>query len=168
MEHKHIFSGASPDAVFAEFTNPDFLHAFSAEVGVESDHLTTSVTDGIEKADMPWSFPTNRPGIPSLARKMLPPAVNLDWHQEWGPAQGSPISGSMHVVLHGKPSADVTAKAQLAAQGSDTVYTAVTTTKTSLRWPLAGSVEGTIDKELVGWILSVQARVLRRRLGLPE
>lgn len=167
MEHRHTFSGIAPDAVYAEFISSDFLHAFSAEVGVVSGELTTSAMDGAEIADMPWSFPTNRPGIPSLAQKFLPSEVNLDWHQAWGPAQGLPITGSMHVVLHGTPSADVTAKANLQASGSDTMYTVLTKTQTSLRWPVKGTVESTIDKELVGWILQVQARVLRRRLNLP-
>lgn len=168
MEHRHTFTGVSPEAVFAEFTAPDFLHAFSAEVGVVSEDLKTADADGVQSADMPWSFPTNRPGIPSLAQKLLPSQVRLDWHQAWGPLAGDSVPGSIHVVLHGKPSADVTASAQLGGQGSDTVYTVHTTTKTSLKWPVAGTVETTIDKELVGWILSVQARVLRRRLGLPE
>ncbi len=168
MEHTSTFVGAAPDAVFAEFISPDFLRAFSEEVGVISGDLETGSTDGAEVAFMPWSFPTDRPGIPSLARKMLPAEVRLDWQQRWGPLQQPPIPGTMTVALHGSPSANVEAKAQLSADGGNTVYRVNTKTKTSLKWPVAGTVEGTIDKELVGWILSVQARVLRRRLGLGD
>lgn len=168
MEHTSTFVGVQPDAVFAEFISTDFLQAFSEEVGVISGDLTTSSSDGVETASMPWSFPTNRPGIPSLAQKMLPGEVRLDWLQRWGPLADPPIPGSMTVALLGTPSAIVEATARLVATGGDAVYRVTTKTKTSLPWPLAGKVEGTIDKELVGWILSVQARVLRRRLSLPE
>lgn len=167
MKHTSKLQGASPAVVRAEFTSEAFLLAFSEEVGVTSGELTLS-DDGAHSADMPWVFPTNRPGIPSLARKLLPAEVHLDWHQEWGPADGAPITGVIHVELHGTPSATVRATTRLAAAGSDTAYEVDTQTKTSLRWPVAGTVESTIDKELVGWILQVQSRVARRRLGLPE
>ncbi len=167
MKHMSTFRGIAPDAVYAELTTTDFLLAFAEEVGVVSGELDIRTSAGTEVAAMPWSFPTNRPGIPSLARKLLPDEVQLDWFQQWGPLADPPIPGTMKVSLHGTPSATVNANAELAAQGEDTVYTIVTKTKTSLRWPVAGTVENTLDKELVGWILQVQARVLRRRLGLP-
>ena len=168
MEHTATFPGVAPDQVFVEFTSSDFLLEFAAEVGVVSGELVTGEKAGVVTADMPWSFPTDREGIPSLARKLLPETVRLDWHQEWGPADRRPIPGSIKVVLHGTPSATVTSTSHLVEQGADTQYRAATTTKTSLRWPVAGTVESTIDKELVGWILKVQRRVLRRRLQLPE
>jgi hypothetical protein len=168
MEHTSTFLGATPEVVFTEFTSTDFLLAFSEEVGVVSGQLDVTSDDGGETAAMPWSFPTDRPGIPSLARKLLPGEVHLDWRQTWGPLSQPPVPGIITVDLHGTPSAHVDAKAQLIAKGDTTVYNVVTKTKTSLRWPVAGTVENTIDKELVGWILQVQARVLRRRLKLPE
>jgi len=168
MEHNALFVGTTPEVVFDEFTSPDFLRAFSEEVGVMIGEIEVGETDSVLSAMLPWNFPTNRPGIPSLAQKMLPAEVNLDWQQRWGPRQAPPIPGSMTVLLHGKPSATVQASASLDASGEDTVYRVDTTTKTSLKWPVAGTVESTIDRELVGWILQVQARVLRRRLDLPE
>ena len=168
MEHNALFIGTTPEIVFNEFTSADFMRAFSEEVGVFIGDIESGDTDGVLSAMLPWNFPTNRPGIPSLAQKMLPAEVNLDWQQRWGPMQDPPIPGSMTVLLHGKPSATVEASATREARGEDTGYQVDTTTKTSLKWPVAGTVESTIDRELVGWILQVQARVLRRRLGLPE
>ena len=168
MEHTATFAGVTAEQVFAEFTDRDFLLEFADEVGVVSGELVTNERSGVLSADMPWSFPTDREGIPSLARKLLPGTVRLDWHQQWGPADQRPIPGGIKVALHGTPSATVTSTSQLRDVGQDAQYRASTTTKTSLRWPVAGTVEGTIDKELVGWILRVQRRVLRRRLGLPE
>ena len=118
MEHSSTFAGATPEQVFAEFTSDDFLRAFSAEVGVASGELSHSNDGGVESADMPWTFPTDRPGIPSLARKLLPSEVALDWHQEWGPVAANSIPGSMKVDLHGTPSALVTAQASLLQQGT--------------------------------------------------
>jgi hypothetical protein len=168
MEHTSTFLGIAPEAVLAEFVDPDFLLAFSTEVGVTSGELDLGSAEGVESAAMPWRFPTDRPGIPSLARKFLPEEVQLDWSQQWGPVSSPPIPGTIRVALYGSPSADVDAKADLMSKGEDTVYRVRSKTKTSLRWPLAGTVESSIDKELVGWILQVQARVLRRRLRIPE
>lgn len=167
MHHSHTFEGVAPEDVFRQFTDPEFLSAFSEEVGVRAAGLTTSENGGVLVADMPWQFSTRKPGIPSLAQKFLPDEVSLDWHQEWGPLSAPPVPGVIRVALHGKPSADVRATTSLSSSGSGTVYRADTKTKTSLRWPVASTVEQTIDKELVGWILRVQARVLRRRMGLP-
>ena len=50
----------------------------------------------------------------------------------------------------------------LVVDGGSTLATS-TSTKASLPFPLAGKVQSMIDKDLVGWILSVQARVLARR-----
>lgn len=168
MEHTWTFIGVAPEAVLAEFVDPEFLIAFSTEVGVDSGDLNLDSADGVESAEMPWRFPTDRPGIPSLARKFLPAEVHLDWSQRWGPVTAAPIAGTIHVALHGSPSADVRAESALLHQGEDTLYRVRSTTRTSLRWPVAGTVESTIDKELVGWILQVQARVLRHRLRIPE
>jgi hypothetical protein len=168
MEHTSTFIGIAPEAVLAEFVDPEFLIAFSTEVGVTSGDLEQSSADGVESAAMPWRFPTDRPGIPSLAKKFLPDEVHLDWSQQWGPVSNPPIPGAIHVALHGSPSADVDAKTDLIHRGEDTVYRVRSKTRTSLRWPLAGTVESSIDKELVGWILQVQARVLRRRLRIPD
>jgi len=168
MEHTSTFLGVTPDAVFAEFVNADFLVAFSEEVGVVSGELSESTAAGVVTSAMPWTFPTDRPGIPSLARKFLPGEVRLDWEQRWGPLREPPVPGAMTVELHGTPRATVEASAQLLQQGDTTVYKVVSRTRTSLKWPLAGTVESSIDKDLVGWILQVQARVLRRRLGLAE
>lgn len=168
MEHISTFLGVTPEAVYAEFIDTEFLLAFSTEVGVESGELDLSSGDGVETAGMPWRFPTDRPGIPSLARKLLPSEVMLDWRQQWGPLSAPPIPGTINVALHGSPSADVEAQAELAARGEDTIYRVRSKTRTSLRWPVAGTVESTVDKELVGWILQVQARVLRRRLRIPD
>lgn len=168
MEHTSTFVGIAPEAVYDEFISQDFLLAFSTDVGVESGELDLSSNEGVHTAGMPWRFATDRPGIPSLARKLLPNEVMLDWRQQWGPLSQPPIPGTIAVALHGSPSADVQARAELLAHGEDTVYRVRSKTRTSLRWPVAGTVESTIDKELVGWILQVQARVLRRRLRIPD
>ncbi len=117
MEHTWTFIGVAPEAVLAEFVDPEFLIAFSTEVGVDSGDLNLDSADGVESAEMPWRFPTDRPGIPSLARKFLPAEVHLDWSQRWGPVTAAPIAGTIHVALHGSPSADVRAESALAAPG---------------------------------------------------
>jgi hypothetical protein len=84
----------------------------------------------------------------------------LNWWQQW---KHSDPDGDIRVELHGRPAATCTGRASLSQNGDDVEYVVVTETKTSgVPWPLGGKVESMINKDLVGWILSVQARVANR------
>ena len=162
MQHQTNLS-LNAAAALAELADEAFLRAFSTEVGVEVRELTTATQDGEEVASMLWSFDTDRPGIPTVARKLLPGDVKLRWSQWWGPLEADRAVGRLEVVLMGTPSATATGQCQLAAAGPGSVLTTNTTTKAKLPWGVAGPIEARIDKDLVGWIISVQARVLERR-----
>lgn len=160
----HSFDLAiSPATVVAELASEDFLRAFAAEVGVTVDELACDANGDRATATMLWRFSTAKPGIPALAQKMLPGEVRLSWSQGWGPLAQDGAHGTLEVQLLGTPRATSTGSASLLpSQGGSTLTTA-TKTKASLPFPIAGKVESMIDKDLVGWILSVQARVLTRR-----
>lgn len=165
MEHTSTFDQVPVAAVYEQFISEDFLRAFAEEVGVVVERIELVEQGGLSIARMPWSFPTDRPGIPSLAQKLLPDEVRLDWQQQWRAPVDDRAEGSVNVALHGTPSAQVEGTADLSASGAGSRYVVRTSTKTAVPWPLGSKVEKTIDKELVGWILQVQARVLLRRLG---
>ncbi|MGB7983190.1 MAG: DUF2505 domain-containing protein [Candidatus Nanopelagicales bacterium] len=166
MEHRFELS-IPADVVLADLTSADFLTAFATEVGVEVGSLTSSASGedpaGQARASMTWSFPTDRPGIPQLARTLLPDRVELTWEQAWGLLEGDTARGTLEVQLTGRPSAVSNGTCRLVVDGSGCALTTDTTTKAALPFPVRGKVESTIDRELVGWILSVQARVLTRR-----
>jgi hypothetical protein len=165
MDHVTELSGVPLEQVHQEFVSEDFLRDFATEVGVVVETIELREQDGLSIARMPWTFPTDRPGIPTLARKLLPDEVQLDWVQQWRAPNGDRATGSVQVQLHGTPSAEVNGSTALVAGSAGTSYQVQTTTKTAVPWPLGSSVEKTIDRELVGWILRVQARVLLRRAG---
>jgi hypothetical protein len=153
-----------PTAVLSDLPSEEFLQAFSAEVGVEVDDLTCATDGDQTTAQMAWRFSTSKAGIPELARRMLPGEVRLSWSQGWGPlADDGSAHGTLEVHLLGKPQATSLGTARLLpAQGGSRLVTS-TSTKAALPFPVAGKVQSMIDKDLVGWILSVQARVLTRR-----
>jgi hypothetical protein len=154
-----------PAAAWAELTSEPFLRAFAEEVGVDVHDLSCTSADGRETATMEWSFETDRPGIPELAKRFLPDDVHLTWSQWWDPLADDVADGQIDVVLKGRPSATSTGACRLVAADSGSSLTTSTRTKADLPFPVAGRVESLIDKELVGWIISVQARVLLRRNG---
>ncbi len=166
MEHRFELS-IPADVVLADLTSADFLEAFSTEVGVEVGALTCTDAaqddSGQARASMEWSFPTDRPGIPDLARTLLPDRVELTWAQTWTAADAESAAGTLEVHLIGRPTAVSTGTSRLESTATGSTLTTETTTKASLPFPVRGKVESTIDRELVGWILSVQARVLTRR-----
>lgn len=162
---EHTFDLPLPAAgALEELTDQDFLRAFALEVGVVvSDLRCTTSADGAA-ARMSWQFSTAKPGIPELARKFLPGEVHLEWSQTWGPLTGAgDATGTLEVRLLGRPSATCTGRSTLVGTGTGSQLTTSTRTEASLPRPLAGKVEAMIDRDLVGWILSVQARVLARR-----
>jgi hypothetical protein len=165
MDHTTDLRQVPIETVHREFVSEDFLRAFATEVGVVVEGIDLQEKDGLTIARMPWSFPTDRPGIPTLARKLLPGEVRLDWQQQWGSVAQGRADGSVQVELHGTPSAQVRGTSSLRTDGTGTRYEVATTTKTAVPWPLGSTVEKTIDKELVGWILQVQVRVLLQRTG---
>lgn len=167
---RHEISLTLPaDSALAQLVDESFLRAFAVEVGVDVTDLTTAVQDGEQVASMIWSFDTDRPGIPAVARKLLPGGVKLRWSQWWGALNDGSATGRLEVVLMGSPSATSTGQCELRAADPGSVLSTNTTTKAKLPWGVAGPVEGRIDKDLVGWILTVQARVLERRAGdAPE
>ncbi|MCU0294676.1 MAG: DUF2505 domain-containing protein [Candidatus Nanopelagicales bacterium] len=162
MEHRAIIESTTVQAVQQLLSQHAFLEAFAKEVGVTSGEIDISEADDAVEAQMPWSFRTDKAGIPSLAQKFLPQEVELVWWQEWKAEE--PL-GDIRVELHGHPAATCTGRASLAQSGQDVEYVVITETKTNgVPWPLGGKVESMINKDLVGWILSVQARVANREV----
>jgi len=153
----------APSAVHADLISEDFLRAFATEVGVEVDSLVCQDSGDRALASMQWRFSTSKPGIPELAQKLLPGEVRLSWAQEWGPLTDEGSEGTLEVHLLGSPKATSTGTSQLLVVDGGSTLATSTSTKASLPFPLAGKVQSMIDKDLVGWILSVQARVLSRR-----
>ncbi len=161
---EHSFDLAiDPDVVLSELISEEFLLAFAEEVGVEVDDLVVGTSGDDAVAKMLWQFSTDKDGIPSLAKKMLPGEVRLSWAQSWGTLTDGVAAGTLEVNLLGNPKAVSNGTATLTAAGDGCTLATSTTTKASLPFPIAGKVQSMIDKDLVGWILSVQARVLTRR-----
>jgi hypothetical protein len=162
VEHSFDLTVA-PSIVHADLISEDFLRAFATEVGVEVDSLTCDASGARAVATMEWRFSTSKPGIPDLAQKLLPGEVRLSWAQEWGPLADEGADGTLEVHLLGSPRATSMGTSQLLVGDGGSTLATSTSTKASLPFPLAGKVQSMIDKDLVGWILSVQARVLARR-----
>jgi hypothetical protein len=152
-----------PATAWAELTSESFLRDLADEIGVEVRELTCGREGERATAAMQWTFQTDRPGIPELAKKFLPSNVNLSWGQWWEPLADDEAQGHIDVVLTGRPSATATGSCRLVATVSGSLLTTSTRTKADLPFPVAGRVESMIDKELIGWIISLQARVLMRR-----
>jgi hypothetical protein len=165
MEHRESIPAAST-AVFAQLVSEEFLVAFGAEVGVTTKSAVLSSEGDAQRAVLVWAFSTDRPGIPALARKFLSDEVELTWDQVWAPSGDDGFSGTLVVTLDGKPGATSQGRSTLRTSGGGSVLVTDTTTRTTLPRMVSMGIESTIDKELVGWILSVQTRVLRRRLGV--
>lgn len=160
----HVENLTVPTAIaWEELTTEPFLLAFAEEVGVTVSNLELSRADETATASMDWSFETDRPGIPDLAKRFLPAEVHLRWTQTWQPLDDARADGGLEVLLIGRPSATTTATSLLLPVDAGSTLTTTTRTKADLPFPLAGRVESMIDKDLVGWILSVQARVMQRR-----
>ncbi len=160
MEHRTVIESTTVQAVQQLLSEHAFLEAFANEVGVSAGEIDVVKEADSVQASMPWAFRTDRAGIPSLAQKFLPTEVQLNWWQQWSNAQPD---GDIRVELHGRPAATCTGRATLTQSGDDVEYVVVTETKTSgVPWPLGGKIESMINKDLVGWILSVQARVANR------
>lgn len=153
----------APERTLAELTDETFLRDFAAEVGVDLLDLRLSADGDQQAASMTWSFRTDKAGIPELARRFLPAEVQLTWGQSWGPLVADSATGRLSVELLGRPSATSTGACRVAPRSGGTTLTTTTSTKAALPFPVAGRVEGLIDRDLVGWILVVQARVLQRR-----
>jgi len=161
---EHSFDLAiDPDVVLSELTSEEFLLAFAEEVGVEVADLVVGTSGDEAVASMRWQFSTDKDGIPSLAKKMLPGEVRLSWAQGWGTLTDGVAAGTLEVNLLGSAKAVSNGTATLTATGAGCTLATSTTTKAALPFPIAGKVQSMIDKDLVGWILSVQARVLTRR-----
>lgn len=160
MEHHATIAATTVDAVQQLMSQHAFLEAFAKEVGVNTGEIDITEQSDAVQAQMPWEFRTDRAGIPSLAQRFLPQQVQLTWWQQW---QHSAPDGDIRVELRGRPAATCTGRASLSQNGDDVEYLVVTETKTNgVPWPLGGKVESMINKDLVGWILSVQARVANR------
>lgn len=161
MEHKATIEATTVEAVQRLLSEHAFLEAFAAEVGVTAGDIDIAEHPDQVAATMPWQFRTDKAGIPSLAQRFLPKEVQLQWSQTW--LTHDP-QGDITVELHGRPAATCTGQASLTQNGDDVEYVVVTQTRTTgVPWPLGGQVESMINKDLVGWILSVQARVANRQ-----
>lgn len=162
MDHVSTLA-LSAARTWGELTSEPFLLDFAHEVGVDVHDLQCRADGPIARASMDWTFDTDRPGIPALAKKLLPGDVRLRWSQEWGPLNDGSATGRLDVELRGRPSATSTGDCRLVAQDPGSLLTTSTTTTADLPFPVRKTTEKLIDSELVGWILSVQARVLQRR-----
>jgi Protein of unknown function (DUF2505) len=166
MRHLSTLSLA-PEAILVDLTSEAFLREFSEEVGVTVGSLELSEQGARQRARLEWTFTTDRAGIPELARRFLPDRVSLTWDQIWGPVVSGAASGDLTVLLKGRPAATVTGRSVLSPGGSPTgngsTLTTETRTEADLPFPVASRVERLIDRDLAGWILSVQTRVLARR-----
>lgn len=160
MEHRAVIESTTVEAVQELLSQHAFLEAFAAEVGVTAGDIDITQTGRSVEAAMPWEFRTDKAGIPSLAQKFLPREVHLNWWQQWRTGEAA---GDIKVELDGRPAATCTGQASLRQNGDDVEYLVITQTRThGVPWPLGGKVESMINKDLVGWILSVQARVANR------
>ncbi len=161
MEHKATIESTTVNAVQRLLSEHAFLEAFAKEVGVTTGDIDITQHPDEVAATMPWQFRTDKAGIPSLAQKFLPQEVHLRWSQTW---QTDNPQGDITVELQGRPAATCTGEASLTQNGDDVEYVVITQTRTTgVPWPLGGKVESMINKDLVGWILSVQARVANRQ-----
>ncbi len=164
MEHAWNLS-IPPQPVLAELTSEQLLLEFSAEVGVEVSDLELSTQGEHQVASMHWRFRTDHPNFPSAAKRFLPDVVELAWRQWWGPIVGRVASGGIEVDLKSRPSARLRGTTKLSQSPSGSTLATHTRTKADLPFPIAGRVEGMVDKQLASWILSTEVRVLHRRLG---
>lgn len=161
MEHREVIQDTTVEAVRTLLSQHAFLQAFAQEVGVTAGPIDISTKPESVEASMPWAFRTDVAGIPSLAQRFLPKEVQLNWWQAW---RCDEAQGDIRVDLDGRPAATCTGRASLTQSGQDVEYLVVTSTQTrGVPWPLGGKVEDMINKDLVGWILSVQARVANRQ-----
>lgn len=167
MEHAWNLS-IPPQPVLAELTSEPLLLEFADEVGVQVTSLDLSQQGEHAVAAMEWTFRTDHPGFPSAAKRFLPDVVELGWRQWWGPVVGGSASGGIEVDLKSRPSARLKGTTKLAQAAGGSTLTTRTRTKADLPFPIAGRVEGMVDKQLASWILSTEVRVLHRRLGQPE
>lgn len=160
---------ASSTAVFEQLVSEPFLVAFGEEVGVITRSTELSTDGDSRRAVLVWSFSMEKPGIPSLARRFLSDEVVLTWDQIWTPVGKDRYDGQLLVTLDGRPGAtsegECTLRPEDSASGASAVLVTDTTTRTTLPRVVSKGIEGTIDRELVGWIIAVQIRVLNRRLG---
>lgn len=162
MEHR--FDLAIPaGAARAELATEPFLRDFAEGVGVTVTELAVDTSGPQDVATMQWLFSTRDVDIPDVARRFLGDPVTLRWRQAWGPLSDGGARGSMTVELVGRPSATCTGTSILRASGTGSRLSTTARTEAALPRPLAGRVEELIDRQLVGWILSVHARVLQER-----
>jgi hypothetical protein len=155
-----------PSTTWAELTGEPFLRAFAEEVGVTLEELAVGAEGERAVARMEWSFDPDIPGVPELAKRFLPARVQLGWEQSWAPlGHDERADGRLDVVLQGRPGATAIGDCSLVPTSDGSTLRTTTRTSTELPFPLAGRIESLIDKELIGWILTVQARVLLRRNG---
>jgi hypothetical protein len=162
---EHVSNLSIPPALtWGELTSEPFLRAFAAEVGVTLEDLEVGQEEDHSVARMGWSFDPDIPGVPELAKRFLPDRVRLDWAQSWAPLDADDsAAGRLDVVLQGRPGATAVGQCALAPAADGSVLRTMTRTSTELPFPLAGRIESLIDSELIGWIVTVQARVLVRR-----
>lgn len=165
MQHHEEIAGATASQIHDQVTSKEFLVAFGDELGVTTNSIELSEPDGARRAVLEWSFSTQKPGIPSMARKFLSDEVNLTWEQTWHDGDAD-YAGELLVTLAGKPSAQSKGTCEITGSANGATLVTDTSTRTSLPRMVSMGIESTIDKELVGWIISVQARVLRRRLDV--
>jgi len=161
----HVMRVSLPAAAtWSHLTSEPFLRMFSEEVGVELHSIALQEQQGQALATMDWSFLVDRPGMPEVARRMLPASVRMRWSQSWGPLSGDRAAGQLDVALLGRPSASSRGQCTLESDDLGSTLRTSTSTKTDLPFPVASRVESLIDRDLVGWVLSVQARVLAQQV----
>lgn len=161
MRHELLIARRQVESVVPVLFDERFIAAYAERIGVEVDSLATEQLPAAQSLSMNWSFSTNQPGIPALAKQFLPERVELVWRQQWQDPQGGDAVGEIGVQLIGRPSSESTGAALLHQEQYDIAYRVDTQTSTALPWPVGPQVERLIDKDLVGWILHTQVEVLQ-------
>ncbi|MGB8022151.1 MAG: DUF2505 domain-containing protein [Candidatus Nanopelagicales bacterium] len=164
MEHP-IDLAVPASVALAELTGEGFLRDFAAELGIDMVALSLGRSGDQTLASMDWRLDTGKHDVPDLARRFLPEHVQMRWDQAWGPLRNGRARGTIEVAIVGRPSATTSGECRLVAVDPGCRLTTSTTTRAQLPRPLAGRVEALIDRDLVGWILSVQGRLVLERSG---
>jgi hypothetical protein len=93
---------APPDAVFAMFTDPEFLHAkFEA-----TEAVSFEIVECTEAYDGGIHIVTNRTvraDIPGFAKKFFKPENAMTQTEDWGPASDGAREGTWRIEPHGVP-----------------------------------------------------------------
>ena len=119
--HLEYTYDATPDAVFAMFSDPEFLRAkFEATEAIEFD-----IVECAETPDGGFRIVTNRTvqaDIPGFAKKFFKPNNAMTQTEDWGPVADGARAGTWGIEPHGVPvSVSTSGTTRLESAGSGSV-----------------------------------------------